>query len=325
MAVSRPPRFCFDLNVPAIDRWAPIIRSLSIDWSLVRQELMQVIHSSIPQSWLLAIIRMILPQMPMYYKDELRGISQCLQIPLADLMLLQLVYEVNACCTSLIHRDPESGAMSLFRTMDWDLPWLQLLTVELDVVRGTEPVCQAVTWCGYVGFLTGVNQHMAVSINFRSVGNSIWSNLFRMVTWRWPIGFLLREVLCSNNPSESSALEAVTSLCHSGLIAPCYITLCRPYGQHCIIVRDPDAFAMETKSRAQTNHDQTPYGGLSTCDENFLYSRERLDKIRREDPGLMTADTVWQFFAQAPIHNEETIYTCRMIPGDHFTTDTRFL
>jgi hypothetical protein len=68
-------------------------------------------------------------------------------------MLLQLSYESRG-CTSIA--TVINGNAVLARTLDWDLPELRDLTIELDVRHGTTPLYTATTFAGYVGILTAM-------------------------------------------------------------------------------------------------------------------------------------------------------------------------
>jgi hypothetical protein len=108
-------------------------------------------------------------------------------LPLGQLVLLQLVYEASAACTSIIvPQDPakvscpiaphprldstlivhvrvcvcsrgQASAPQHIRTMDWGMEFLRPLTIEVDFVKGGRTQYLATTWVGYVGVLTGTS------------------------------------------------------------------------------------------------------------------------------------------------------------------------
>jgi N-acylethanolamine-hydrolysing acid amidase len=97
--------------------------------------------------------------------------------------------------------------------MDWDLPQLRDLTIEvkffrnlnsfkkLDFQKGGKTLFLASSWAGYVGVLTGVRPNSySVSINFRRTekGN-LWQNIKQSLKGGWPTGFLVRVVLEEDN------------------------------------------------------------------------------------------------------------------------------
>lgn len=325
-----PPTFVFDLDLPPHQRWLPILQAYENQMSLLRVKINQLVEQFLPWSWMRCLVRNCFPQIPMMYKEELQCISDFSNISLGYVMVMQLMYEMCAACTSIIWRtnDP-TNALSLMRTMDWDLPFLKDLTIQLDVKRNNQTIVRVVTWVGYVGFLTGVNSNAALSVNFRSSDRTnTWNNLWRAICWYWPIGFLTREVLVSNASHE----KTLTLLQNSKLIAPCYFSLCSSQSAH-IIIRDPEQSDLITLKDdenflVQTNTDHLPVAvkHCKPCQTNFLYSRERLQKVynyfqshqqqnHHHQHQQISENDMWNLTEQYPILNEETIYTSFMIPS----------
>lgn len=126
--------------------------------------------------------------------------------------------------------------------MDWELPALQELTIEVDFVRGGHTVFTATTWPGYVGVLTGVKAGgFSVSVNYRrtpegneSMLKQVAKNMMLGLAGSWPVSFIVREVL----EQDADFDTAVASLKVSDLMAPTYITVAgiRP-GQGIVITR----------------------------------------------------------------------------------------
>jgi hypothetical protein len=84
---------------------------------------------------------------------------------LGQLVLLQLVYEASAACTSIVvPQDPTQGDSipQHIRTMDWGMEFLRPLTIEVEFTKGGRTLYVATTWVGYVGVLTG-NPQFVVS------------------------------------------------------------------------------------------------------------------------------------------------------------------
>lgn len=164
-----------------------------------------------------------------FYDKELAGISKALngKISTGLLVAMQLIYEVSACCTSIIvpGKDQElSGAPLHIRTMDWGMDFLKPLTIEVDFMKNNKCVYTATTWAGYVGVLTGCrHKAWSASVNFRvTKEGTIWDNLKRALDRSWPIGFLLREALTRTSDFD----EATRILAGTQIISPVYFTVC---------------------------------------------------------------------------------------------------
>ena len=81
-----------------------------------------------------------------------------------------MVYEASTTCTSIVVEHSENGKPIHIRTMDWELPFLKPLTIDVVYTRNNQIVANATTWAGYVGVLTGMafcDTPFSVSVNYR--------------------------------------------------------------------------------------------------------------------------------------------------------------
>jgi hypothetical protein len=329
--ITAAPTYVFDLDLPPEQRWLPTLHDYKDQLQQAKQHIDKLLTALVPYAGVRWLLRRLLPYAPMMYKSELQCISQAADMPLGDVMLMQLVYELCAGCTSIIWRDSQNQH-SLSRNMDWDLPFLKQLTIQLKVVRGDRPICSVATWVGYVGFLTGVTSQYAVAVNFRSTGGNILYNILRTLAWRWPVGFLVRELLTDTPTYWLARLK----LYHAPLIAPCYFILCSTQ-TGCVIVRDPSAadeipLAANSGCMYQTNMDQEAYQQTlqkrcQACDVDFLYSRRRYQILSTSLTNKLhhTAADIWDVLNLPVINNEETIYQSHLKPGVPFEIETRIV
>lgn len=180
-----------------------------------------------------------------YYGEELKAIAAQSKMPLGLLVVMQLIYECSAHCTSIVCRGHDGNPVHI-RTMDWEMDFLRPMTIEVEFYRKGQPIAMATTWAGYVGVLTGMrmgDEGFSVSVNFRISGDSFWENLKTAVGGSWPIGFLVRE---SSGETVTTAkhtdfITARQILRNSPVIAPVYFTLsgAKP-NEGCLITRDRD-------------------------------------------------------------------------------------
>ncbi|VBB18879.1 hypothetical protein YASMINEVIRUS_1411 [Yasminevirus sp. GU-2018] len=137
--------------------------------------------------------------------------------------------------------------------------------------------------------------------------------------YRWPTGFLIRDVLTK----ATTYKQAVNRLSNSPLISPCYFTVAGvDVNQGCVLVRDHDKLVskqllgdQDPKHRylCQTNHD---HGDDNA--ENIIYSYERTREVRnlmQDEKNLSSPSHLLSSINSFPLINEETIYTCQMIPS----------
>jgi len=199
---------------------------------------------------------------------------------------------------------------------------LKPLTIEVEFVRNNKTVFIATTWAGYVGVLTGMApDRFSVSVNFRIVGDSYWENVKHLLTYSWPIGFLVREVLDDPNTDFDAA---VRFLANSTVIAPVYFTICGiEEGQGTLITRrresEDQRLTLETDDDGlivQTNIDHYS----EDEDDDILYSIERRSLARAYCSSLMSSGNVceselWEIMSKFPITNSLTVSGTYMVPS----------
>lgn len=259
------------------------------------------------------------------HEQEIESIASVLGIPAHIVLILQLLYEVNACCTSIITYRKEVGSsvltagkecLQLIRTMDWPLEELRKITVNIEIRRGSHFVCNATTWAGYVGILTGTNRSFSVSVNFRRTNGDLLKNMANAMRGYWPVGYLVRHILFS----AGGYSDAVKALKKEKLISPTYFCVAGMLkGEGAIIIRSPKTALAQTLGDTdyliQTNMDS------EEDKKDILRSHAR---YKQAEKYLLNRETVkesdlWTLMGQYPINNSETIYTSYMSCGSLVT------
>lgn len=247
------------------------------------------------------------------YQEEIQSIADFAGISFEDILLLQLCYELNSCCTSVVTNVMDDKIF--FRTMDWPLDFLKKLTVDLEFQKLGKTIFVATSWVGYVGIATAtVKGKYSVAMNFRLTKDqtisNILSNIYALLNMKWPVGYLIREV-CT---SECSYNKMLVDFCKSPIVSPCYLTVCPASTElPFIITRDPDGFDItEGEYVVQTNCDQ------SKVEPDILHSVNRRDLatsiITHHGNNFQSIDQLSQLMLRSPIVNEETIYYTIMNP-----------
>lgn len=316
-------RYIISLDDPPETRWNHVIDDYKGEFNEILKEI-DIIFNALFGSWGGYLVQKMcsgminmasMVGMVKYYR-ELDGISKRSGVPFGKLVMMQLCYEVFACCTSgivVINGNPIHA-----RTMDWGLSELKKLTVELDFRKDDVTVFLATSWVGYVGLFTAIKPDVcSISLNYRRTGDSILTNLGRAISGKWPAGYLIREVL----EMDIQCDQILTYLANSKLISPCYIIVCDSgISNSCIITRDRDG---EVDRKTIKNHETTLC--QTNCDQdggsldNIMYSIERrefghkvLKKLREK--GELNYHKIMREFCKYPIHNDITIYACIMNP-----------
>lgn len=249
-----------------------------------------------------------------YYIDELKGISERADIPLDKLIMMQLCYEMFSCCTSVIINNKTDTVH--YRTMDWQMDGLSDLTIIVDFIKNDKILFSATTWAGYVGVMTAVKPEVCtIALNFRQIGDGIFTNLKKSLSGSWPVGFLIRHLM----ETEESFDRIETFLKNSELISPCYLTISGiSPGKGSIICRTrtcTDKYKKLTKKQSeflvQTNIDFDKSDDLTVPD--IVYSKQRIQQVtqlmnnvKSKEVSLISTFDVW------PIINETTVYVTVM-------------
>lgn len=304
---TQVPIYKVDLDSPPQERWVEISLAYKDRMTSAVSYIKKILGSaSSAVGWIAWIFSGYV-----FYIDELRGISRSTSIPLEDLIIIQLCYEAFACCTSVIY--DKTTKPFHYRTMDWDLPALRDLTIQVEFVKNKRVLYRASTWAGYVGIMTAVRKNIGtVSLNFRRTDTgSVLNNLYSMIGGSWPAGFLIRHAI----ESADSYDQLVNFLSNSDLISPCYFIVGGvKRGSSAVLMRDRNTvrkIKMADVQYVQTNID---YDKIDADVPNILMSRERIQKVHDIIGSGLEADAIksdadiLSLFDTPPIINYETVY-----------------
>lgn len=247
------------------------------------------------------------------YRDEIKFWAKTFDMPFYRVMMLQLLYEMLAGCTTVC----KNGLM--FRTMDWHLPFLKEMTYSATFTYNSKPVYDAVCWLGSVGVFTGKNSEYSIAINYRRITTHktvyeyfkhIHSKYKNVIEMYYPVSYLVRHIL----ETSMSKLEAFTALNSYLVVSPTYFILNYHNGLNPVIFqRGPTTCKRFTgKYVVQTNHDTD-----SMPSENIVYSLERhqlSNKILNQNLNMSFLE-LKSLFLTSPIINQDTIYHCMLGDG----------
>ena len=325
--VTDCPRYVVDLDAPPKTRWNHIVKAYTEYFPSVVSIVEDILGSSYAASIASTILSSAAKTGFVYYGDELRGIAHATNVPLGRVVMLQIAYEAFAACTSIVIDGPHGYPLHI-RTMDWDMPELKPLTIEVDFIQNGVILYSATTWAGYVGVLTGVRPGgYSVSVNYRRTElgaqngiSGILTNLKRGVVGHWPVSFLVREVLSS----EQTFNIAVGNLCASELMAPVYLTICGTQpGEGLVLSRDREGkntaecvcerLDEKCDSVVQTNMD------IYKCDRNDVKDdwqdicdsryRRSFAKAALASVESLSMNDLWLLFSCYPCLACDTVYT----------------
>uniref|UniRef100_A0A674EFU4 Acid ceramidase n=1 Tax=Salmo trutta TaxID=8032 RepID=A0A674EFU4_SALTR len=243
--------YTIDLDLPPSERWKLIITDKKAEVRAIRD----LANAFVPSGKLIDLVDKDLPlivnTLPYPFNEEIKGIATASGVPLGEVVLFNIFYEVFTVCTSLVAED-SNGNLIHGRNMDfglfmgWDMKnrsWLiteklKPLVVNIDFQRGNKTVFKSTNFAGYVGMLTGIKPHaFTLTMNERF---SLDGGYIGIVEWilghrdgMW-MSFLTRSVL----ENATSYEEAKRLLAQTKLLAPAYFILGgNQTGQGCVITR----------------------------------------------------------------------------------------
>jgi hypothetical protein len=312
MAQRKIIYYDFDLDKKPSDRWAPIFEKFSSDMTTLCKHINRMFkefETIIPV--IKAIFDLVPPTKIMFY-EEIKYIAGIMKLEIFQVVLLQLIYETSAACTTAIFE--VGGEEYFFRTMDWPMTFLKDITIGLNVKKNNQIISKVIGWLGCVGFYTAETDTYIVSINYRrtvdlSIGNVV-VNAYRTLDMNWPISYLVRHII-EKQLERSSAIKLYEM---AQLISPTYITICAIHqskiikAESVIITRDWNKLvSTRTQNLVQTN-----------CDDNretpdILWSIDRrnlFNDIMKElnEHKITSKKIILKSLLRAPMINHDTIY-----------------
>ncbi|XP_043551625.1 N-acylethanolamine-hydrolyzing acid amidase-like isoform X2 [Chiloscyllium plagiosum] len=218
-----PPRFNVSLEVPAEQRWEPVLKHY--DAAQLRK-IMQHVIGSIAPKWVVSIIELLAHQLswilPQPYETEIQGLSKALDLSLGEGLLINLAYELSSFCTSIVVQDTK-GNIYHGRNLDYAFSdALRSLTVDLQFVKNGQIVYTGTTFIGFVGLWTGQRPNkFTISGNAR-VNRDWWRTVIAALFKRSPPpSWLIRDTLLEAGDFQA----ALKKLAYSPITADVYYIL----------------------------------------------------------------------------------------------------
>lgn len=136
---SKPtPVYTVDLNLPAEDRWTHIVTPYRPQILKILNFMKKIAPEGAFEA-VTAILGDIEGAFGQPWADEMRGVAKALNISLGDVVYTNLYYEFDAACTSIVAQQT-NGTIYHGRNMDYGLPNLQAVTIQVNFKYGDGPV-----------------------------------------------------------------------------------------------------------------------------------------------------------------------------------------
>uniref|UniRef100_A0A671NPF1 Acid ceramidase n=1 Tax=Sinocyclocheilus anshuiensis TaxID=1608454 RepID=A0A671NPF1_9TELE len=304
--------YTVNLDLAPSERWTQVIKDKNTEVTVF---LLPV------RSWTLCSI--------MYLHVSTLGIAAVSGIPLGEIMLFNIFYEVFTVCTSVVAEDfngniyhAQNLDFGLF--MGWDRQnktWtltekLKPLVVNVNFQRGNKTVFKSTNLAGYVGMLTGIRPgEFSLTMNERFNVDGGYVGILEWILGRrdgmW-MGFLTRKVL----ENATSYEDAKDQLSQAKLLAPAYFILGgNRTGQGCVITRTRintlDIWELDMKLGRwyvlETNYDH--------WEKPMIFDDRRTPAMKcmnQTTQANISLASVYDVLSTKPVLNKLTTYTSLM-------------
>ncbi|XP_015686355.1 acid ceramidase [Protobothrops mucrosquamatus] len=275
------PEYVINLDLPPRERWVQVVREKKNELRIVMKTIKDIVLTFIPNEKFIASMESkmgwLCSTLPYPFNEEIKGIASAIDVPLGDVVVFNIFYEIFTVCTSIIAQD-KTGKLYHARNLDfglflgWDVQnssWhttqkLKPIMVSLDFQKNNKTVFKSANFAGYVGIISGVKPALfTLTMNERFSLDGGYIGILEWLIGKrdgWWMSFLIRTVLENGTSYE----EAKDKLANTKLLAPAYFILGgNKLDEGCIITRSRSAALnikyLDTKKGnwflVQTNYD----------------------------------------------------------------------
>ncbi|KAM4808746.1 acid ceramidase [Rhinophrynus dorsalis] len=330
--------YVVNLDQAPQERWQKLISDKKTSLTNIIEAIKHLANAFFPSGKLIDLVDKKLPlligTLPYPFGEEIKGIADASGIPLGEIMLFNIFYEVFTVCTSVVAED-KSGKLYHARNLDfglflgWDVKnstWtiaelLRPLVVNVNFRRNNKTVFVSTTFAGYVGMLTGMKPGvLTLTMNERFsldggyIGVLEWILGKRDGVW---MSFLTRSVL----ENATSYEEAKIVLSKTKLLAPAYFILGgNKSGEACVITRSRssclDIWELDLNQGRwyvlETNYDH--WKAPLPVDNRRAPAMKCMNKTTQQNISL---GTIYDMLSTKPVLNKLTTYTTVMAVSDN--------
>jgi len=328
------PLYVIDLDKAPAERWVEVASTYKTQIADLVQGAKDFVTAFLGErivDFLINHLGNLDDKLPQPYADELRGIANTTGVPLGEIVLYNIFYEVFTVCTSIVAED-EQGKLYHARNLDFGLflgwnekthDWaiterLRKTIVNVEWKKDGKTVFKSVNFAGFVGVYNGVRpQRFTITANERFdlldggyIGIIKWLRGDTSASW---MTLLVREVM----ENVDSYDEAIRKLSETKLMAPVYyIVGGNSSGQGSIVVRsreqtldtvtlnpsDPNGWYV-----LETNYD--PKSKPLFIDDRRTPGNKCMQKLGRKNVGF---EGIFNVLSSTTNLNKLTAYTTLM-------------
>jgi acid ceramidase len=328
------PMYVVDLDKDPVERWHEVSKVYSAQINDLVQGAKDFIEAFLGDKaveFVVNYLGKLDDKFPQPYADELRGIANVTGVPLGEIVLYNIFYEVFTVCTSIVAEDEQHRLyharnldFGLFlgwneKTHDWAITErLRKTIINVDWRKNGKTVFKSVNFAGFVGVYNGIRpQRFTITANERFdltdggyIGILKWILGDTSSSW---MTLLVREVM----ETVDSYDEAIQRLSSTPLMAPVYyIVGGNSSGQGAIVVRSREKTVDVTHMNAsqpngwyilETNYD--PKAKPLFIDDRRTPGNTCMQKLGRKNVGF---EGIFNVLSSTTNLNKLTTYTTLM-------------
>ncbi|KAI6659921.1 hypothetical protein LOD99_14261 [Oopsacas minuta] len=322
------PRYSINLDLNPPERWKKVGQDYANILKNFKQDILE--HYHIPKE-LVNIADKIGSDLDKYiptpFSGEMIGLADTSNIPLSEIVLANLLYELTAFCTSIVAQN-NTGQIIHGRNLDYNLmKELKPLVIDVDFMRGGKIVYTGTTFAGYVGLLTAQKADvLTITLNQRNEGNILENLLDLLLTNHSMVSFTVRDTLDNPNVTFQSAVNYLAYGVY--LVTPAYLIVGGVNTLEGVVITRGRISAISIRQLdlvkglwyvLETNYDY--WTSPPPSDDRRDPAIQMLDKLGRD----IALDTLYSVLNRKPVCNSQTTYTTVMSAADGaaYTTHIR--
>uniref|UniRef100_A0A914XGG3 ceramidase n=1 Tax=Plectus sambesii TaxID=2011161 RepID=A0A914XGG3_9BILA len=156
------------------DRWTKIATTYKVQIKDLIDTIKGLVEPIVPNAaqWIDLLFGSLDDKLPQPYNDELKGIADATGIPLGEIVMYNIFYEIFTVCTSIVAQDP-NGKLYHARNLDFGLflgwdhithNWavsakLRKMVININWMQGGRLLFKSNNFAGFVGLYNGLKPH----------------------------------------------------------------------------------------------------------------------------------------------------------------------
>ncbi|KJH52398.1 linear amide C-N hydrolase, choloylglycine hydrolase family protein [Dictyocaulus viviparus] len=229
------------LDLPPSQRWTEISKAYSKQIKNLIKDLVDLITPVIPKAleWVDVLFGDLEQKLPQPYRDEIRSIAIDTGIPVGQIVVYNIFYEIFTVCTSIIAQD-QNGHLIHARNLDFGLflgwnpdihEWqisstLRKMIINVNWIKDGKILYKSNNFAGYIGIYNGMKKGaFSITANERFQLNGGYLGMFRWLVGLEPDGKWMSWLTRETFEQFNTYAEAKAHLMNTPILSPVYYIL----------------------------------------------------------------------------------------------------